>query len=311
MSKIQDRSHEGDQVDVARAHGAVKTLSLADVVRLVRRHQLLLASTVLLVSAVFVTVALLSKPVYRASVVVLPAAADRQGGIAASLLGQLGGLAALGGLDLQSQDAGIEESIAVLQSREFTERFITDKQLLPILYSSRWNDATQSWKGDESDWPTTATGARLFDGEVRTVIRDRKTGLFKVQITWSDPQLAADWANDLVDMLNMEMRRRAIARSDESVSYLEREFAATKVVATQEAIGRLIEHQVRNRMLAQVSEQYAFRVVDRAMAPEPDEDVKLPRLILMFGGPVVGLLLGCLLVLGVNVVRAWRAASLQ
>lgn len=109
------------------------------------------------------------------------------------------------------------------------------------------------WKGDKEDWPTLAQGYKEFDREIRSVAFDRKTGLVTLQVDWHDPEVAADWANDLIARANAEMRRRAIADSRASVEYLEKELAATITVDTRTAISRLMEAQIKQRMLAPTS----------------------------------------------------------
>ena len=83
-------------------------------------------------TAAFVTASFVMAPVYRAAVVLAPANADRNG-IGSGLdsgLGQLGGLAALAGLNLGGTEGMTEEALAVLRSRQFTEAFISDRMLI-------------------------------------------------------------------------------------------------------------------------------------------------------------------------------------
>ena len=43
-----------------------------------------------------------------------------------------------------------------------------------------------------------------------SVDEDKKSGLITLSITWKDPQVAANWANDLVKQLNEQLREQAI-----------------------------------------------------------------------------------------------------
>jgi len=56
-------------------------------------------------------------------------------GYLSSALGNWG-IASLAGINVGSGDIEIEEALAVLRSRELTERFIANNNLMPILYSS-------------------------------------------------------------------------------------------------------------------------------------------------------------------------------
>jgi uncharacterized protein involved in exopolysaccharide biosynthesis len=177
--------------------------------------------------------------------------------------------------------------LAVLRSREFTEAFIREEALLPVLFDER------RFGGDDA--PTPAKAYRFFDREVRAIARDTRSGLVTVQIEWRDPILAAEWANKLVQRLNAEMRARAIAKTNAAVGFLEKELAATTIVDTREAITRLMEAQINQRMLANVTEEYALRVVDKALPPDDDDPVRPRRLFLAVISAAVGLLLAVLL----------------
>jgi uncharacterized protein involved in exopolysaccharide biosynthesis len=121
---------------------------------------------------------------------------------------------------------------------------------------------------------------------------DGKSGLVVVHIDWKEPVAAASWANDIVERLNLEMRRRALSDSDKAMSYLRNELERTPDLATREALSRLIEGQAKSRMYANVTEEYAFKVVDRAMAPDRDEPLKPKRSLLLLIGVFIGLVVG-------------------
>ena len=261
--------------------------------------------SIVIFTIAFGVAALIMTPVYRASTVVVQATSDSgaMGGLGGSL-GQLGGLASLAGIALGSAGSQVEETLAVLRSRGFTEGFIRDNELLPELFHDRWDKAANQWRGNEGDWPTLAEAYEYFDQSVRGVTHNAKTGLITLRIDWRDPQLAAMWANQLVARLNAEMRARAIASTNASVGYLQKELDATLAVDTRAAISRLMEAQINQRMYANVTEEYSLRVVDRAMAPDPKDVVRPKKLLLI----VLGLGLG--FVFGVFAALAFDALSI-
>jgi uncharacterized protein involved in exopolysaccharide biosynthesis len=124
---------------------------------------------------------------------------------------------------------------------------------------------------------------------LRFVVFDKKTNLITVQVEWRDRQAAAQWANELVARVNEEMRTRAIARAGANVRYLEQELQGTSNVETRNAIGRLIEAHIKQRMLANVSQEYAFRIVDKALPPDADDPVRPQKLQLIVVGAFAGL----------------------
>lgn len=257
----------------------------------------------------FVAAAILMTPIYRATTVMVPTNNNSELGGLGSALGQLGGLVSLAGGNFGGADARTQEALAVLRSREFNEEFIRDQGMLQILYANRWDPATKSWKGDPKDWPTLARAFKRFDLEIRTLTRDKLTGVTTVSIEWKDPALAAKWANSLVTRLNSEMRVRAIDRTSAAVGYLEKELATTSAVETRQAINRLMEAQINQRMLANVTEEFAFRVVDPALLPDKSDIVRPKKVLMALTGPIIGGAIGAMLVLMVGAVRRRRVAA--
>ena len=290
------RTDHLDEETVVDLHGLLRKLAA--------RRGWVVASIAFFTVA-FGVAAFVMTPVYRATVVLVPAGTERSSGALGQALGQLGGFAALAGINVGSADAETEEALAVLRSRQFTEGFLNDEKLLPKLFADKWNATAGKWTTKSP--PTPARAYRHFHRKVRSIGQDKKTGLVTVQIDWTDPIEAAAWANKLVGRLNQEMRVRAIARADAYVGYLEKELESTTTVETRAAIGRLIESQIKQRMLALVSNEYAFRVVDRAMAPDRDDPARPNKLLMLVAGPLTGFVIGVLLVLLQDWWRVGRA----
>lgn len=267
-------------------------------IRLWARRWLILA-TVLVFTAAFAAAAFLIRPVYRATTVLLPASSERSSlsNSLSSALGSLGGLASLAGVSVGSGDVATEEALAVLRSRQFTESFLNDNNLMPKLYARKWDTAGGKWRVGPDDQPTPAQAFKYFDKKIRSITQDRKTGLVSLQIDWRDRNEAAAWANELTQRLNTEMRERAIAKADASLGFLEKELVTTTDIGTREAVNRLIETQIKQRMLANVSPEYVFRVVDKAMAPDADDPVWPQKALLIAAGAIFGLAFGAVLAL--------------
>jgi uncharacterized protein involved in exopolysaccharide biosynthesis len=277
--------------------------------RRVAQRPLWLLASIVIVTLPCVLAAFLLTPVYRATTVLVPAETGRGGGIFGSALGELGGLASLAGIEMGGGASETEEALAVLRSRSFTEGFIKDLGLLPKLFPDKWDAAAGTWKKDIGQPPTLAHAYKRFHKRIRSVMEDKKTGLINVDIRFTDREQAAQWANVMVDRLNEEMRRRAIEKADASLRYLEQEFQTSSNVATRQAIGRLIEAQVNQRMLANVTREYAFRVVDRALPAEADDPASPNKLALLIAGPVAGFTIGVVLILIAAALREEQPAQ--
>jgi uncharacterized protein involved in exopolysaccharide biosynthesis len=281
-------------------HAAVEardadTIELREIIARVLSRRWWVIGAILACTLAAAAAAFLMTPVYRGKTVVVATNAGQESGLggAQQALGQFSGLAAIAGLELGSKGTMTQEALAVLKSREFTERFIAARHLMPVLYASKWDAERNTWRSGV-DVPTGARAYRYFNEKIRAVDEDKKTGLVTLQIDWKNRVEAADWANSLVRQLNEEMRARAISEADASLGFLEKELQTTNVVPVRDAIARLIESQVKKRMVANVTEEYVFRIVDHALPADADDPVRPRKVLLLTAGPLVGLLLGIL-----------------
>lgn len=240
---------------------------------------------------------------YEATVMLSPVSI-KGGGQMGSLGGvasELGGIAALAGVSLGA-DTGKAEAVAVLQSESLTEGYIRQNGLLQILYRDDWDAARNAWKKlDPKKMPTVWKASRKFDKGIRKVVTAPKTGLVTLTITWTDPNLAAAWANGLVKMTNDELRDKAIRESERNIAYLNAEAAKSNVVEVRQAIYSIMKSEINRAMIARGSDEYAFKIVDPAVPPEL---ASWPNKILWL---LAGLALGFMLSVAVVFARAsWK-----
>jgi uncharacterized protein involved in exopolysaccharide biosynthesis len=271
------------------------TLDIRELVRHLWKDKWRIVVLAIIGAAIAAAFAFTMTPVYRATAVMVSASADRTGlsGMLSSALGSIGNLASLTGTNFGSNEAAVEEALAVLRSRNFTEAFISQHNLLPELYPSDWDAESGKWTVSKAKQPTLAKAYKRFSEDVCSISRDKKTGLITVSIDWPNRERGANLVNDMVTRINAEMRARAMAQSDASLQYLNQELASTGIVDTREAINRLIEAQIRQRMIASVTQEYAFRVVDRAMTPDLTDKVRPKRAIMLILGFAFGGFIGC------------------
>ncbi len=282
-------------------------ISLYDIWRVLDRYRFLLLGIVLLAATLSLLAGSLMTPTYRAEVLMAPVTSSDEGSGYLSPFKDFGNIAALAGVNLNRQDKK-SESLATLKSRKFGERFIRDNGLDKVLFADRWDAKQQRWivTGDEGA-PTLQEAYAVFDKRVRHIREDRSTGLVTLSVEWKDPAIAAQWANELVSGINTTLRQQAVETSDKAIAYLKEQLARTSVVELQQVLHRLIEVEMKKIILANINEDYAFRVIDPATAPE--EPFK-PRVLLMVVlSTTLGLILGIILVLILNAVRREPGAT--
>jgi uncharacterized protein involved in exopolysaccharide biosynthesis len=263
------------------------TLSLLALWHIARAEWRIIACIIGLFTVASVIVALVMTPIYRAEAIVSPVDTNRRDLSGSSLVGQLSGLAGLAGINLSGLTGGPNKGRIMIQSRSLLEEFIKRNNLIPVLFE----------QGDESDEPPTLWLAVERFKELYSAEEDPETGLITVRVEWMDPQLAAKWANDLVNLANELLRQRDLADAERNIKYLNKQLSDTNVLGLQEVLYNLIEIEMRTLMLANARAEYALSVVDEAVVPELRYSPKRKQLV------VLGGLLGCIVAAFVVALR--------
>ena len=271
-------------------------ISVRQVWRILWRGKTTIIAATVIFAMASVAYALLAKEIYRADALLAPANEQSSPMIGS----QLGGLAALAGVNI-GEESGVE-ALAVLKSREFARAFIEQYDLLPVFFEDDWDADQKRWQVDDpADAPDIRDGVKYFHESILKVSEERSTGLVTLAVEWTDADVAAEWANTLVRRLNDRLRERALQEAETNVTYLQSEMASSNLVTLQESIGRLLESELQQLMLAKGNEEFAFKILDPAVSPK--RRVRPKRALTVVVGTILGGLLGVFAVLVVNVSR--------
>jgi uncharacterized protein involved in exopolysaccharide biosynthesis len=279
-------------------------IDLLELIRtLLQSWKLIVAITVISIGMA-VTYALLSPEVFKAETL-LTSAQEEKSGVSSSIR-QFGGLAQMAGISIPS-DSNIEQVIATLESRKFLSLFIKNNKLLPVFFEDLWDAEKKAWILEpDQDEPDANDGYSVLKGAI-TIDEEKKSGLITLSISWRDPEIAAQWANDLVTQLNEQLREQAIQDSKKRVGYLEQELAKTTLQDMRAVLYNLLESEKQKAMLANVNEDFALEVIDPAVAPEVREKPKR-KLIVALGG-VCGGFLGIFAVFFLQFLEKLKSSS--
>ena len=279
-------------------------IQLQPMFRMFARHWLPAITTMFLVAGVVFGVSFLVTKRYEASATVMPVSQEGPGSLLRTLASQVGGLAALAGVDASGGSMTASQAVALLQSRELIQRFVTDQNLLPVLFSGQWDSSKGDWKHSITRRPPSLEDAyRLITRRVLSVEEDRRTGLVIIRVTWTDPELAAKWANELLRRANEKARELALRDADQSLVHLKREMDRATAVEVRQSIAALMEAQLNKKVLAEVRPDFAFRVLDKALPSDLDNFVSPSRKIYLGAGLGLGLVAALLLVLFMDTRR--------
>jgi uncharacterized protein involved in exopolysaccharide biosynthesis len=250
-----------------------------------------------------VAYAVLAVPYYRAEAVLLPREGRANYGLT-SQLSQFAGLADLAGINVGS--TGKQEPLGVLRSKGFARRFIEENELLGVLAV----ETSFRIVGDTDVADAEPDMRRVVDDFTRSIMsvsEDKKSGLVTVAVIWRDPNLAAVWANKLVNQVNYEMRLRALNESESNIRHLTEQLRVTDLVSVQQSISRVLEAEIQKLTLAKGTGEYAFRLIDTAVPPVRRHEPK--RVLIVTITFIIALAFSAFVALLVDPVRRVLAAA--
>lgn len=257
---------------------------------------------------------------YKAQAILAPAD-DSNSNALSGVAGQFGGLASLAGVSLPGSGVDrVTVAMEVLRSRVFIADFINKRDIsIPLMAAKHWNGKevvldsdiynteTSSW-GDDFliDGNKNPTDWDLYDAfmDITKASQDKTTGLVTVSIEHISPVLARDWVDWLITDLNQHIKDNDVKEAQTSVVFLEEQIKKTPVADMQKMFFQLIEKQYQTIMLANVREQYMFKVLDPAVIPQNKSNPKRALIIIVYS--LFGFMLGVATVL-INVM--WRQGT--
>ncbi|ENK3117409.1 Wzz/FepE/Etk N-terminal domain-containing protein [Vibrio alginolyticus] len=290
-------------------------IDLRELFKALWKGKLVIIATIFVFAIGSVFYALNLPNIYKADALLAPAESSNGGGLS-KMAGQLGGLAALAGVNL---GGGVETSqtdlaVQVMKSRQFVEAFISKHDLLvPLMAATDW-DLTNNklildeelYNPDTGEWlrepnglrgssPTAQEAFEVFNKKVLSISQDKESGLYTVSVKYYSPYVAQQWVNWLIEDINNVMRERTIAETSQNLAYLNTQLQKTAVTDMQSTFYKLIEEQTKSLMLAEVQEEFIFKVIDPAVVAEVKSEPNRKLICLM--GALLGGVFSILIVL--------------
>lgn len=283
-------------------------IDLGELFRAIWAGRLIIFATTIFFSILSVFYALSLPNIYRSDVILAPA--TESAGI--KIPGQIGGLAALAGVNLGSE-GGDKTTLAleVMKSREFLGRFIIENDLLiPIMAAKGWDRKSDKliidhdiYDEETGKWvrvvdepfkpePTVLETLEVFD-KLFSVSQNKESGIITLTMEHFSPVIAKDIADKLVRAINENMRMRELNQAEKSISYLNKKIAETNLSDVKTMLFSLIEEQTKILMLANVREEYIFNTVDRAVIAE--KKTKPARALICIFAMISGFMLGIII----------------
>jgi len=266
-------------------------------------------------AAVCVVLYALSLPnIYKSKALLAPKGESGAGGLA-GLARQYGGLARLAGVNIGGGGGGSSKSVMAQQkikSLDFFTRHLYEKIVVDLMAVSHWEAATgalvyapgvfdhksQTWLREVSyplqAKPSAQEAHKAFLARL-SLSEDQKTSLVTIAIQHQSPVVAQAWVTLIIEAVTEELRGSDVEEAQGSIAFLEEQRKQTSLVSLDEVFAQLIEEQTKTIMLANVSKDYVFNVIDPAVVPELKSEPNRAQICIL--GTLLGGMLGVLLVL--------------
>ena len=247
--------------------------------------------------------------IYESKAVLSPEGEDGPGGLA-GLARQYGGLASLAGINIGTTNTEATKSLiaqAQIKSLVFFTKHLYEKILPDLMAVERWDSATgdlvydpeifsfetQSWVRDVGPpyktKPSAQEAHRIFLADVLSVAEAKKTGFVTISVKHESPLVARDWVELIIESVTRQIRSDDIQEAEQSIIFLNEQRAQTALVTLDEVFAQLVEEQTKKIMLANVSKNYVFDVIEPPVASELKYSPKR-ALICVLGGVIGGLM---------------------
>jgi len=123
-----------------------------------------------------------------------------------------------------------------------------------------------------------------------------------ISIKYYSPEIAKHWLDLYVAAINGHMQERKMAEVTRNITYLEAQIKKTNIAEMQEVFYTIVEEQMKSKMLAEASPDYAFIPVSPSMVPYQKSQPKRSLIVIL--GTLLGGMLSVLLVLVLHYARA-------
>jgi LPS O-antigen subunit length determinant protein (WzzB/FepE family) len=291
---------------------AVRVYGVKELVSLCWESKVTIIASVVVASLISVFIAINSSNLYK-SEVILEYVKDSDSNLssAASKIGQLANFAGLslggGGNSRQSID------LATLASRKFLSRFIAKHEILvPLFATEEWDLVSgklsinpEIYNEQEGKWlrevklplkakPSEQEAVIAFS-DIFAVFVNKETGLIHISVTFLSAELANQWLTLLVKDYNEYIREQDLQTSQKNIEYLEKSADSVGNANMKLVFFSLLEEEQKKTMLAQVSEEYVFKVIDPSIVAEKRDSPK--RALISIIGAVIGGFIGIFIVL--------------
>jgi len=276
--------------------------------------------SILMIAVVFFTACALffMKDIYQAKAVIVPVTTKDSGGAGGTLSALASQFGGLPGISMPGS-TNSAEIVSLLKSNILQEKVVERYRLMPVLFYDQWDSRKKDWRREpgsilnplrwlsnllvvispsdpktvsrkgEEGIPQLWDALRLFD-DIIVIDNNIKDNTITLTVDYEDPELAAKITGYFLETLTEHMSTEAKRVALINRTYLEEQLQKTADPLIRQKIYNLIAQQVETAMMAEVKENFAFKVIDPPKVP--DRKIKPKRALMVVLSFIVALFMG-------------------
>tara|TARA_B100000963_G_C22639697_1_gene679745 strand:- start:56 stop:1021 length:966 start_codon:yes stop_codon:yes gene_type:complete len=173
----------------------------------------------------------------------------------------------------------INQAQSIMTSWSFVEKFIYDNQLQVELFAGNRIDGNKNlvidkslYNAKDNVWliaePSSWKLYKKFINNHLVVSQNKTNSTVIVSINHISPSTSKKWVDMYVDYFNKYMGKRKLEQVDRNIEYLQGQISKTSLSYMRETFFEIIEGQIKEKMLAESSPEYALTTITPSMLPE-------------------------------------------
>lgn len=217
------------------------------------------------------------------------------------------GLAAIAGFNLKGNSSPVPKLVASLQSRDFLNHLLEFDGVYENLVAFKKYDTNSKtsifnekiFNSDTGEWvqgnKPSKYKAYLSYRNKFSVTNPKLTNFINLEMKHGSPTFAKNFLNLVIQEINEISRQQDLNQSSEALDYLYGQLESVQQSDVQVAISQIIESQLKKQMLANVTTNYALKIIDSPYEAELKSSPNRKNILL--AGTFMGFLIGIFFVL--------------
>lgn len=256
-------SYDNGLIMTNQEESSEEEINLLDYWRVIWKRKIFIISVIFLITLISVIISINAIEIYQTTAIISPLREEKGGGGMSLLSQQFGGLGSIAGISLPSSKSSTE-IMNLLNSNMIREKMINKYDLLPVLFSKKWDKEKKEWINKP---PTMWDGIRALSSRIK-VTNNIKADTITVSAEFYDPETTVVLVDDLLSTLTEHMSNESKKSALIKRRYLEDQLRSTSDPIIRQKIYNLISQQVETAMMSEMNEYFAYKVIDPPRVPD-------------------------------------------